>query len=146
MSRRTCFLNLLDRYDGTCDISMIGIFAGIGQGVGMGVGVGIGVGIGSHIIFFPTSCAFTLGAGKGTIVDMLSKEENYTHYSVRAYLIDCLQEKGLPVNRDTMTQVWCFCVGMGGISSQLNSMPLARLGDADNLNLHPFLPVFFIFL
>eukprot|EP00667_Euglena_gracilis_P015297 EG_transcript_15920 len=47
----------------------------------------------------------TLGAGKGTIVDMLSKEENYTHYSVRAYLIDCLQEKGLPVNRDTMTQL-----------------------------------------
>ena len=47
----------------------------------------------------------TLGAGKGTVVDYLVNEIGYTHYSVRSFLIDELQARGLEVNRDTMTHL-----------------------------------------
>lgn len=46
----------------------------------------------------------TLGAGKGTIVDYLTKHHGYTHFSVRGYLIEIIQSNGLTVNRDTLTQ------------------------------------------
>ncbi len=44
----------------------------------------------------------TLGAGKGTIVDYLVKKKGFAHFSVRQYLIDVMQQKGLEVNRDNM--------------------------------------------
>ncbi len=47
----------------------------------------------------------TLGAGKGTIVEILKKEYNFAHYSVRAYLIKEIERMGLEVNRDSMTMV-----------------------------------------
>lgn len=47
----------------------------------------------------------TLGAGKGTIVEYLISKYNFEHYSVRAYLIERIEEKGLPVNRDSMVLV-----------------------------------------
>jgi len=47
----------------------------------------------------------TLGAGKGTIVDYLIKNKGYSHYSVRQYLIEEIEKRGLPVNRDSMTSV-----------------------------------------
>jgi len=47
----------------------------------------------------------TLGAGKGTIVEYLKKKKNFSHYSVRAYLIKEIEKQGLPVNRDSMTSV-----------------------------------------
>ena len=47
----------------------------------------------------------TLGAGKGTIVDYLIQNRNFRHFSVRAFLIDELQKRGMPVNRDTMTEL-----------------------------------------
>ncbi len=47
----------------------------------------------------------TLGAGKGTIVDYLIREKNYLHFSVRAFLIEEIQRRSLPVNRDSMTAV-----------------------------------------
>ena len=47
----------------------------------------------------------TLGAGKGTIVDYLIHEKNYKHFSVRAFLIEEIQSRGLEVNRDSMTKV-----------------------------------------
>ncbi len=47
----------------------------------------------------------TLGAGKGTIVELLKKEYNYAHYSVREYLIEEIENRGLEVNRDSMTIV-----------------------------------------
>lgn len=47
----------------------------------------------------------TLGAGKGTIVDYLSREKGYTHYSVRAFLIGEINRCGLEVNRDSMTHI-----------------------------------------
>ena len=47
----------------------------------------------------------TLGAGKGTIVDYLVREKNFSHYSVRAFLIKEIEKRNLPVNRDSMVLV-----------------------------------------
>lgn len=46
----------------------------------------------------------TLGAGKGTIVEYLCSQHGFTHYSVRGFLTAALQQEGLPINRDTLTQ------------------------------------------
>jgi len=47
----------------------------------------------------------TLGAGKGTIVDFLVSHYNFKHYSVREYLIEEINRRNLPVNRDSMVVV-----------------------------------------
>ena len=47
----------------------------------------------------------TLGAGKGTIVDLLVQEYGFVHFSAREFLISKIKEQGLEVNRDTMTMV-----------------------------------------
>lgn len=47
----------------------------------------------------------TLGAGKGTIVDYLTKNCGYRHYSVRGYLIEEAQRRGMELNRDTFVVV-----------------------------------------
>lgn len=47
----------------------------------------------------------TLGAGKGTIVDYLVKEKGYVHFSVRDFIVEEIERRGLPVNRDSMTVV-----------------------------------------
>lgn len=47
----------------------------------------------------------TLGAGKGTIVDLLMNDFGFKHFSVRGYLIDEIIGRGMAVNRDTMTFV-----------------------------------------
>ncbi len=44
----------------------------------------------------------TLGAGKGTIVDYLVKHEGFEHFSVRGYLTEEINKRGIPVNRDSM--------------------------------------------
>jgi dephospho-CoA kinase len=44
----------------------------------------------------------TLGAGKGTLVEYLVGEKGFVHYSVRAYLLEKIREKGLTENRDSM--------------------------------------------
>lgn len=44
----------------------------------------------------------TLGAGKGTIVDYLVREKGFTHFSVRAYLLDEIRRRGMVENRDSM--------------------------------------------
>lgn len=46
----------------------------------------------------------TLAAGKGTIVAYL-ESKGFKHFSVRAYLIKIINERGLPVNRDSMVAV-----------------------------------------
>jgi dephospho-CoA kinase len=45
----------------------------------------------------------TLGAGKGTIVEYLVREERFAHFSVRAFLSHEIKKRSLPLNRDTMT-------------------------------------------
>ena len=47
----------------------------------------------------------TLGAGKGTIVEYLKDKHNFSHYSVRDYLIEEIIKRGLRVDRDSMTLV-----------------------------------------
>ncbi|MBE0661090.1 MAG: AAA family ATPase [Bacteroidales bacterium] len=47
----------------------------------------------------------TLGAGKGTIVEYMVGEKGFAHYSVRAYLIEEIERRGMPVNRDSMVVV-----------------------------------------
>jgi len=47
----------------------------------------------------------TLGAGKGTIVDYLLQKKHFEHYSVRAFLIDEIKKRNIPVNRDSMVSV-----------------------------------------
>jgi dephospho-CoA kinase len=45
----------------------------------------------------------TLGAGKGAAVDYLVTQKNYRHVSARAIWTKELNERGLPIDRDTMT-------------------------------------------
>lgn len=47
----------------------------------------------------------TLGAGKWTIVDYLVQKKGFEHYSVRAFLIQEIEKRGMPVNRDSMVLV-----------------------------------------
>ena len=47
----------------------------------------------------------TLGAGKGTIVDHLVQRHGFKHFSVRAFITEEIERRGLPVNRDSMTLV-----------------------------------------
>jgi dephospho-CoA kinase len=47
----------------------------------------------------------TIGAGKGTIVEYLTLNKGFTHYSVRAFLIEEIKKRGLEVNRDSMVLV-----------------------------------------
>ena len=47
----------------------------------------------------------TLGAGKGTIVEYLVENKGFQHYSVRQFLIEEIERRGLPINRDSMTKI-----------------------------------------
>ena len=47
----------------------------------------------------------TLGAGKGTIVDYLVNNKGFKHYSVRAFIAEEIERRGMEVNRDTLTIV-----------------------------------------
>jgi dephospho-CoA kinase len=46
----------------------------------------------------------TIGAGKGTIVDIL-KERGFAHFSARDFIVEKIIEAKLPINRDTMTSM-----------------------------------------
>ncbi len=47
----------------------------------------------------------TLGAGKGTIVDYLTKHHGFLHFSVRGYLTKIIEQRGLELNRDSLVAV-----------------------------------------
>jgi len=47
----------------------------------------------------------TIGAGKGTIVEYLIEKKNFVHFSVRSYLIELIEERNMPVNRDSMVVI-----------------------------------------
>lgn len=47
----------------------------------------------------------TLGAGKGTIVEYLTRDKGFLHYSVRGFLVEELGKRNMSVNRDTMTEL-----------------------------------------
>jgi len=46
----------------------------------------------------------TIGAGKGTVVERLV-DKGFKHFSVRAFISEEIDRRGLPVNRDNMTSV-----------------------------------------
>lgn len=43
----------------------------------------------------------TIGAGKGTIVEYLQQKHNFSHYSVRNYLIKVAEKENIPLCRDS---------------------------------------------
>ncbi|USN45414.1 MAG: AAA family ATPase [Candidatus Woesearchaeota archaeon] len=47
----------------------------------------------------------TLGAGKGEIANFFVSQKNFAHYSVTAFLIEEINRRKLPVNRDSMVLV-----------------------------------------
>lgn len=47
----------------------------------------------------------TLGAGKGTVVEYLVEKQGFTHFPVRGFLNEEIERRGMPSNRDTMTEV-----------------------------------------
>jgi len=44
----------------------------------------------------------TLGAGKGTIVEYLTSNKGFLHFSVRTFLLEEIRLQGMPENRDSM--------------------------------------------
>lgn len=57
------------------------------------------------IIMIIVWITWTLGAGKGTIVDYLVQKKWFQHLSVRAFLIQEIEKRGMPINRDSMVAV-----------------------------------------
>lgn len=74
----------------------------------------------------------TLGAGKGTIVDYLVKNQGFKHFSVRGYLTKVINERSLPLNRDSMVAVANELRGLNGpsfIAEELYREAMASGGD-----------------
>lgn len=47
----------------------------------------------------------SFGAGKGTVVEYLKKEKGFTHYSASGFIVEEIERRGMPVNRDSMIVV-----------------------------------------
>jgi len=71
----------------------------------------------------------TLGSGKGTVVEYL-KTKGFKHYSVSEFISEEIVRRGLPINRDTMTEIGNDLRkvhGPGYITTEL----LKRAGETD---------------
>src|SRR3989338_4393992 len=47
----------------------------------------------------------TLGAGKGTIAEYLTKKKGFAHFSATDFLIKEIKKRNLPINRNSMNKV-----------------------------------------
>lgn len=47
----------------------------------------------------------TNGAGKGTVTDYLVNKKGFVHYSARAFIVEEIKRRGMPVDRDSMNIV-----------------------------------------
>lgn len=47
----------------------------------------------------------TSGAGKGTVTDFLVHKKGFVHFSARAFIVEEIERRGLPVDRDSMIAV-----------------------------------------
>lgn len=47
----------------------------------------------------------SFGAGKGTVVEYLKREKGFTHYSASGFIVEEIERRGLPINRDSMIVV-----------------------------------------
>lgn len=75
----------------------------------------------------------SFGAGKGFVANYLVQKKNFKHYSARAFITEVIKERGLPVNRDTMTEVANDLRATGGptyIFERLVAKAKADGGDA----------------
>jgi dephospho-CoA kinase len=74
----------------------------------------------------------TNGAGKGTVVDYLVKEKGFTHYSVRDFLYEEIDRRGMPRDRNSTNIVGNDLrktYGPAYIFEQLLARAQARSGD-----------------
>ena len=46
----------------------------------------------------------TFGSGKGTIVEYLVREKGFSHFSAREFILEEVRRRGMPKNRDSMTE------------------------------------------
>lgn len=75
----------------------------------------------------------TLGAGKGTVVEHLKATYGFAHFSAREFITREVEQRGLPVNRDTMQSVandLRASHGPGYISQELHRQATAAGGHA----------------
>ena len=49
--------------------------------------------------------AGSFGAGKGAVVEYLMQEKGFKHYSASDFITEEIEQRALPVNRDSMTMV-----------------------------------------
>ncbi len=47
----------------------------------------------------------TIGAGKGAVVEYLRTKHQFVHLSARDFITNEITKRGLPINRDTMTEI-----------------------------------------
>ncbi len=47
----------------------------------------------------------SFGAGKGTAVEYLKRNHNFQHYSASGFIVEEIERRNLPVNRDTMALI-----------------------------------------
>jgi dephospho-CoA kinase len=44
----------------------------------------------------------SFGAGKGAVVEYLVEKKGFVHFSARTFIVEVVEKRGLPVNRDSM--------------------------------------------
>lgn len=74
----------------------------------------------------------SFGAGKGYVANYLVQKKGFTHFSARTLITEEVEQRGLPVNRDTMTSTANALRAEGGpayIFEQLVAKGLAVGGD-----------------
>jgi dephospho-CoA kinase len=89
--------------------------------------------ISGKIVLMIVGITGTLGAGKGTVVEYLIIKKGFKHYSMSGFIAEEVALRGLPVNRDTLTEVGNNLReknGPGFLSDQLLSRAAAKGGDA----------------
>lgn len=75
----------------------------------------------------------SIGAGKGHVATYLVQNKNFAHYSARALITKEIERRGLPVDRDTMTETANSMRTQGGptyLFEQLVAMAKEGGGDA----------------
>lgn len=75
----------------------------------------------------------SFGAGKGAVVDYLTKQKGFKHFSARQFIIDEIKRRDLPVNRDSMAIIANDLRAMHAptyITEQLYKQAQAAGGDA----------------
>lgn len=74
----------------------------------------------------------TLGAGKGTIVEYLTKTHGFKHYSVRSFLTKIIIQRGLPVTRETMVMVGNKLRDQHGSGYIVHTLLLEAIKETEN--------------